>query len=103
VAEIILGPASLVLNHAFKRFKGERITGVMERHCHPPAIGMTVSLVAARLGAEEKAVANQGGDDLPSGQTAQLAVVYGHRSERDSYQWFLRDLHVFGNGLTIFQ
>jgi hypothetical protein len=70
VAEIILGPASLVLNHAFKRFKGERITGVMERHCHPPAIGMTVSLVAARLGAEEKAVANQGGDDLPSGQTA---------------------------------
>jgi hypothetical protein len=84
-AEVVFGPAGLILDHAFERFKRERIAGVMKRHRQAPAIGVTVTLVAPCLGAKEKAVANQGGDDLPSGQTAQLAVVNGHRSESDSY------------------
>jgi hypothetical protein len=102
-AEIGLGPAGLVLDHALERFKGECIAGVMERHRHAPAIAVTVALVAACLGTEEEAVANKGGNHLPSGQATQLAVINGHRSEGDSHQGFLRDLHVFGNGLTIFE
>ena len=102
-AQVIFGPASLILDHALERFEGEHIAEVMEKHRHAPAIGMTVSLVAACLGPKKETVANQGGDDLSGGQVTQLAVVNGHRSEGDSHQRFLRDLHVFGNGLTVFQ
>jgi hypothetical protein len=41
-AEIRLGPAGLVLDHALERFEGERIAGVMERNRHAPAVGVTV-------------------------------------------------------------
>jgi hypothetical protein len=102
-AEVGLGPAGLVLDHALERFEGERIAGAMERHGHAPAIGVTVPLVAACLGTEEKAVANEGGNQLPSRQTAQLAVVNGHRSEGDGYQRLLRHLHVFGNWVAVFE
>jgi hypothetical protein len=84
--EIVLGPAGLLLNHALERFGRKGIAGVMKRYRHAPAIGVTVALVTADLGTEEKAVANQRGDDLPSGQTAQLAIVNRHGLNRDGDQ-----------------
>jgi hypothetical protein len=60
VAEVSIGSAGLVLDHALERFKGERIAEVMERHRHAPTIGVTVSLVAACLGTKIQAVANKG-------------------------------------------
>src|SRR6266850_4160191 len=99
--EIVWGPACLVLDHALERFGREGITGMMKRHRHAPAIGVTIALVTAYLGTQEKAVTNQGGDDLPSGQTAELAVVTRHGLNRDGYQWLLGDLDVFGNRLPV--
>jgi hypothetical protein len=73
----------------------------MTRHRHPPAIGVAVTLVVACPSGEGKAVADQGTHHLPSGRTAQLAVVDGHRSEGDRDQQRLRHRHVFGNWFSV--
>jgi hypothetical protein len=99
--EIVLGPVGLVLNHALERFWRERIAGMMKRYRHAPAIGVTVTLVTAHLGAQKEAVANQGGDDLPSRQAAELAVINRHGLNRDGDQRLLGDLDVFGNRLPV--
>ena len=99
--KIGLGPAGLIFDHALEGFEREGIAGVMKRHRHTPAIGVTVSLMAAHLGMEEEAVANEGADDLPSGQTAQLTIVNGHALDRDGNQRLLRDLDILWNRLAI--
>jgi hypothetical protein len=99
--QISLGPVRLPFDHAPQRFRRKGIARPMKRHRHTPAIGVTVALVTADLGTQEKAVANQGGHDLPSGQTAELAVVNRHGLDRDGDQRLLGDLDVFGNRLTV--
>jgi hypothetical protein len=99
--EIILGPAGLVLDHALEGFGREGIARMMKRHRHAPAIGVTVTLMAAHLRASEEAVSNEGADQLTGRQTAELAVVHRHGLNGDGDQRFLGDLDVFGNRLTI--
>jgi hypothetical protein len=62
---------------------------------------MCCYMTAAHLGAQKEAVANQGGDDLPSRQTPELAIINGHGLNRDGDQRFLGDLDVFGNRLPV--
>jgi hypothetical protein len=82
--------------------KGKVSRGVMASPYHAPAIGMTVAWVAPHPGTEEEALATAGADDLPSRQTAQVALGEGHRSEWNGHQWRLRRLQVFGNGVAVF-
>lgn len=61
------------------------------------------ALVAPYLEMEDEALAHEGADDLPSGQTAQLAQVDCRRSAYHGHQWFLRKLNVCGNGVALFE
>ena len=69
--EIVFGPARLFFDDAFQGLWRERVPGAMERDGDPSAVGMPVSLMAAGLRAERESVADQGADELTSGQRTQ--------------------------------
>lgn len=62
-----------------KGFQGEGIARMVKRNGYTPAIGVTVSLVAPNLGAEEEAITHQRTDEVSGRQAAELAVINSHR------------------------
>lgn len=78
----------------------------MEGNRDAPAVGVVVALMAALLSAKIKPVANKGADDLPSGQTAQPAILnrHGLNCDQDARLREYLDLFfgAFRNGDAVF-
>lgn len=104
--EVLLGPASLIAEHAPQRFTNERIARMVKGDGHAPAIGMQIVLVRTRLTVKGKTVAHQGLDELPGTQIPKAPVVDRHRLDNDSDLRFKRSLDIldwpFGYWLAVF-
>lgn len=68
VPEVFFGPAGLLFDHALEGFRRKRVSRVVKRNHHSSAIGVTVSLVTARLGPEEKAISAESADQVAGGE-----------------------------------
>lgn len=49
-------PSGLHFNHATKRFRTERIRGVMKRNCNPVTVGIFVMAMTAGLACENETI-----------------------------------------------
>src|SRR6266404_8168843 len=79
--QIFLNPACLSLDHGFQCFEPECVTGSMEAHRDPTAVGVVVVLVGAVLTLQNKSVTHQSRDDFASRQTSEARIVDTHESD----------------------
>ena len=93
--QVVLGPASLVLDHALEGFGREGIPRAVKRNRHAPAIGVTVVvLVGAGLAIEDKAVSDERREEVSGSQAPELSIVDRHGLDGDGNLRLCGYLHL---------